>query len=108
MDVAEDCYTMEKFPKHQLFGMTSQICPASSSIPANIAEGLSRGSTKGFIRFLWIANGSPRELKTHILLSNRVGWIPTPAMDELLESCERIGKMLHSLTRSLLRKTPEA
>src|SRR5215813_4691757 len=59
MEIAEDCYRLTRtFPKEELFGMSFQIRKASSSVPANIAEGYGRESTRDYIRFLQIAQGS--------------------------------------------------
>ncbi|WP_366145470.1 four helix bundle protein, partial [Methylovulum sp.] len=85
MNLAESAYTLTKcYPKDELFGMTSQIRRAAASIPANIAEGWARRSTKEFQQFLRIANGSLRELETHLLLSQRVGLCTTEAVQPLL------------------------
>jgi four helix bundle protein len=74
MDLATECYQVTKlFPKEELFGMTSQIRRAAASIPANIAEGQGRESTKEFLNFLSISWGSLMELETHLLLCQRVG-----------------------------------
>ena len=50
------------FPKQEVYGITSQICRASVSIPSNIAEGAGRNSNKDFSRFINIALGSAFEL----------------------------------------------
>lgn len=81
--------------------MTSQVWRSSSSVPANIAEGYSRGSRKEYIQYLWIAHGSLRELETHLLLSERVGLAKSVEIEPLLTSCGEIGKMLYSLIRKL-------
>jgi four helix bundle protein len=74
MALAEDCYraTVE-FPREEIYRMTAQIRRAAVSIPANIAEGYGRDQTGSFIQFLRIAQGSTRELETHLILSGRIG-----------------------------------
>jgi four helix bundle protein len=57
------------FPRDELYGLTSQVRRASSSIPANIAEGCGRGSDPDLARFLQIAMGSASELEYHLLLA---------------------------------------
>jgi four helix bundle protein len=102
MGVAEACYLLTKrFPKDELFGMTSQIRRAASSVPANIAEGYGRNSKGDYIQFLRISQGSLKELETHLTLSRRVGLLGESETKTVLEDCDRLGKMLHRLIRSL-------
>ena len=106
MDLAEASYSVTRaFPKDELFGMTSQIRRAATSIAANIAEGYGRETTATFIQFLRIAQGSQKELETHLLLAERVGLISTDANAKLLTDCERVGRMLRNLIRSLQEKS---
>ncbi len=105
MMLAEECYRQTKtFPRDELFGLTSQIRRAAASIPANIAEGNGRELTQSYVQFLRIAQGSLKELETHLLLSGRVGILDAPALAELLARCEEMGKMLRALIRSLQSK----
>lgn len=62
--VAEVYKATQKFPKEELFGLTSQIRRSAISIPSNIAEGSYRGSEKEFMQFLRISYGSGAELET--------------------------------------------
>ena len=102
MGLAEACYLLTKrFPKDELFGMTSQIRRAASSVPANIAEGYGRDSKGDYIQFLRISQGSLKELETHLTLSGRVGLAAESETKNVLEKCDRLGKMLHRLIRSL-------
>lgn len=106
MDLAEASYSQTRdFPKDEMFGMTSQIRRAAASIAANIAEGYGRETTATFIQFLRVAQGSQKELETHLLLAERVGLVSTDANAKLLADCERIGRMLRNLIRSLQQKS---
>ena len=58
----------ERFPKAEVYGITSQMRRSSSSIPANIAEGCGRSSNADFVRFLHVALGSINELSYQLLL----------------------------------------
>ena len=107
MDLAEACYLLTKrFPKDELFGMTSQIRRAASSVPANIAEGYGRDSKGEYIQFLRVAQGSLKELETHLTLSTRVGLMSESETKNVLEECDHLGRMLHRLIRALQRSTP--
>jgi len=105
MTLAVDCYDLTRaYPRDEMFGLTSQIRRAASSVPANLAEGYGRETTTAFIHFLRISQGSLKELETHLILSERVGLASTQASQHLLERCETIGKMLRGLIRSLQDK----
>ena len=102
MDLVEDCYRLTRqFPREEQYGLTSQIRRAAVSIPANIAEGYGRDMTGSFIQFLRVAQGSVRELETHLLLSGRLEIISQDALAKPLGLAERISKMLRSLIRKL-------
>ena len=102
MQLAEDCYrATADFPREEMYGMTAQIRRAANSIPANIAEGYGRDQTGAFVQFLRIAQGSARELETHLILAARVRLLREDVRDMLLDECERISKMLRSMIRAL-------
>jgi len=104
MDLAEACYLHTKgFPREEMFGLTSQIRRAASSIAANIAEGYGREQTKIFVQFLRLSQGSLKELETHLLLAQRVK-LATRELDPLLDQCQELGKMLRALIRSLQQR----
>jgi four helix bundle protein len=102
MSLAENCYGLTKaFPKAELFGMTSQIRRAASSVPANIAEGYGRDSKGDYIQFLRISQGSLKEVETHLILCTRVKLLTESEAQSTLDQGDRLGKMLHRLIRSL-------
>ena len=103
--IAKAAYLLtRKFPKEELYGMTSQIRRAASSIPANIAEGWGRHYPAEFIQFLRTANGSRTELETHLIISTDVGLCTEAEVKELLEELTILGKQLVNLERSLKGK----
>ena len=105
MAIAEACYRLtQRFPKEELYGMTSQIRRSASSVPANIAEGSGRENRGELIQFLRIAQGSLKEVETHLLLSVRVGLTTHAAVEPILNQCETEGKQLRALIRSLQEK----
>src|SRR5436305_15025982 len=105
MDLAVQCYEATRsFPKDEMFGLTSQIRRSAASIAANVAEGHGRESTGAFVQSLRVAQGSLKELETHIILADRVKLMAHLTSDDLLDRCDAIGKMLRSLIRSLQRR----
>lgn len=91
MDLAKEIYLLtSKFPKEEVYGLTSQIRRSVVSIPSNIAEGAARNSSKEFIQFLYIALGSLAELETQLLLSETLGFINS---SNIFEKAERIRKI---------------
>jgi four helix bundle protein len=105
IELAKECYCLTRgFPKQELFGLTSQIRRSASSIPANIAEGNGRENTGDYIQFLRIAQGSLKELETHLILSQEVSIAVGSQVAPLLAKTETLGKMLRTLIRTLQQK----
>jgi len=102
MDLAANCYRETRsFPRDEIYGMTAQIRRSAASIPANVAEGYGRDSTGSYVQFLRIAQGSLKELETHLMLCERVELMNSNQATALLETCERVSKMLRNLIRAL-------
>ena len=89
------------FPREEIYGLTSQIRRAGVSIPANIAEGQARNTKGEFLQFLGIASGSLAELETLLIVSEKLGYLPSADAAGLLNRCEEVGKLLAGLKRSL-------
>ena len=105
MSLAEMCYGLTRdFPKEEMFGLTSQIRRSAASVPANIAEGHGREHTRSFVQFLRVAQGSLKELETHLLLAQRVGITDKSAIAPSIQHAKALGKMLRTLIRSLQQK----
>ncbi|MBW1738984.1 MAG: four helix bundle protein [Deltaproteobacteria bacterium] len=64
-----------RFPREELYGLISQMRRAAISIPSNIVEGCARDSQADYLRFLYIAFGSLRELHYQLSLSKRLGFL---------------------------------
>jgi four helix bundle protein len=106
MALAESCYRLTgSFPRDELFGLTAQTRRAAGSIPANIAEGHGREHTGSFVQHLRIAQGSLKELETHLILAERVGILSASESQVALTQCESLGKMIRALIRSLQDKS---
>ena len=94
----------ETFPKEERFGLTSQLRRAAVSIPANIAEGAGRKSSKEFAYFLSNSQGSASEVETELLIASRLGYIGERSYTALRSALDEIGRMLTGLCRHLERK----
>ncbi|MGC1646735.1 MAG: four helix bundle protein [Candidatus Sulfotelmatobacter sp.] len=92
-----------KFPREEIFGLTSQIRRASASIGANIAEGCGRRSDPEMKRFVQIARGSANELEYHLLLARDLQLLPVEEFKELEAKTLEIQRMLAALTQRLGR-----
>lgn len=95
------------FPDTERFGLTSQIRRAATSVPANIAEGWGRGSTREYIQFLHVARGSLLELETHLIIAKKLGYLSDGQSADTGEQIESISMMLNRLI-SVLRGKDKA
>ncbi|MGE0499941.1 MAG: four helix bundle protein [Rhizobiaceae bacterium] len=102
MDLAVEVYEATRsWPKEELYGLKSQVRRSASSVPANIAEGYGRENRGSYQQFLKIAQGSLKELETHLLISQRVGIGSNETVKRLLASSESVGTLLRLLIRKL-------
>jgi four helix bundle protein len=98
-----------KFPREELFAMTSQIRRASISVSSNIAEGSGRNSDKDFAHFLEQAYGSLMEVASIFYLALDEGYVKESDLDPLFDELERLAKRTVSLNCSFsvpTSKTP--
>ena len=102
MDLAVAVYeTTRAWPRDELYGLTSQARRAATSVPANIAEGYGRENAGSYQQFLRIAQGSLKELETHLLIAQRIGIASRDGISALMISSESVGKLLRLLIRKL-------
>ncbi len=102
LDLTESLYRLSgDWPKHEQFGLISQIRRAAVSVSANIAEGAGRRSTGEFIQFVGIARGSLAEVETLLIIARRLGYVEDPACRELLKDIFELGRMSTGLIQSL-------
>jgi four helix bundle protein len=105
MDLVEVCYKISaRFPQSELYGLANQLRRAAVSIPANIAEGHGRKNLGEYIQHLSIANGSLKEVETHLLISHRLKYIEKSDVAAAFEVCEQVGKMLAGLRNKLRQR----
>jgi four helix bundle protein len=102
MDLAAEVHLLSKaFPRDELYGLTSQVRRAAVSVPSNIAEGQARQSTAEFLNFLSIAQGSPAEVDTQILLARRFHYLTGEMTAKAASLIIEVSKMLFSLRAKL-------
>jgi|SRR3972149_11242932 len=98
----------KKFPKEEVYGLTSQMRRCAISIPSNIAEGYARHRRLEYIQFLQIAFASGAELETQLLISKEIGYVTQKDFESLSPQLDEVMKMLNSLINKLKRYTTNA
>ena len=102
IDIVTDIYTItKKFPKEELFSLTSQLRRSSISIPSNIAEGFKRFHNKEYKQFLFITLGSCAELETQVIIAKKLKYIDENEEAKLVEKVDHICRMTSSLIKKL-------
>lgn len=102
MDLVVRVYGLTaSWPKDELYGLTAQARRSAASVPANIAEGYGRESLGAYINFLRVAQGSLKELETHLEVAHRVQILDEKALSGVLADAETVGKLLRGLIRKL-------
>lgn len=94
----------DDFPSKEVYGLTSQMRRAAVSIPSNIAEGQGRSTTRDFLHFLSVAQGSLMELETQVTIAERLGYLDPAREKKLLDATAEVSRMLSGLRSSLNKK----
>ena len=104
LDIIDKVYDLtKKFPKDEIYGLTSQLKRASTSIALNIAEG-SGSSNKNFNRYIEISRDSLKECIVCLTIAKRRNFITEKENDELKEEFAIIAKMLTNLGKYLKKE----
>jgi four helix bundle protein len=106
VELAETVYRVTaRFPKSELFALSSQMRRAAVSIPSNIAEGRARDSRREFLHFLSISRGSLAELDTQLELAIRLDYADSD-LHAARAQTDMLGKKLTRLHSSIRAKLP--
>ncbi len=89
------------FPREELYGLTSQMRRAAVSVPSNIVEGCARDSQADYLRFLYMAFGSLKELHYQLSLSKRLGFLCNRDSSLIEPKIVETEKVLNGLIRAL-------
>ncbi len=100
-DAIHDCTA--RFPKHETFGLASQLRRAAGSVPSHIAEGWGRGHTTEYLQFLRYARGSLCEVETQVRIAGRREYVDAERVRQILHDTDEISRMLAGLSKSLRR-----
>ena len=93
-----------QFPASEQYGLTSQMRRAAISIASNISEGAARSSSKEFLQFINIAQGSASELDTQIELAKELGYVDHKNYDNIMGTIIIISKQLYGLAKTVKAK----
>jgi len=88
----------QHFPRHEVFGLVSQIRRSAVSVPANLAEGFKRKGKPDKIRFFNISQASLEEVRYYLILANDLGYADTK---QLKTDLDEIGRMLNAYIKSI-------
>ncbi|MBZ5513781.1 MAG: four helix bundle protein [Acidobacteriia bacterium] len=102
VDLATSLYEVTRgFPDTEKFGLVVQVRRAATSVPANIAEGWGRGSTREYVQFLHVARGSLLELETHLIIAQKLAYLSRERSEVAHQQVKSISMMLNRLIGAL-------
>lgn len=101
--VLEVCRLAPRLPREETYGLRSQITRSAVSVPANVAEGWTRESTREKAQFLSIAQGSLAETETLLTLRERLNWFPQTETAKVRGLMDEVSRMLTAMRRNRRR-----
>jgi four helix bundle protein len=100
-DFAVEIYrTTEKFPRSEIYGLSSQLRRAAISVSSNIAEGFSRNTSNDKNHFYAIAKGSLSEIESQLLIARELGYANIENLNDTMGKKVELGKLLSGLIKS--------
>ena len=94
----------ETFPRHELYGLVSQVRRSSVSVVAHIAEGQGRLSQGEWRQMLSQARGSLYETEAHLIASTELGYLDEARFTTIRAQSKKVGRLLHGLIRYVLKR----
>jgi four helix bundle protein len=105
VELAREVHALSlSFPRHEIFGLTSQVRRAAVSVASNTAEGAARRTTKDFIAFLHIARGSLAELETQMILAVQFQYVRSGDLAPVMARIDEVGRLLNGVIKGLNRR----
>ena len=105
MDLVEQVYRLTAtFPRHEVYGLASQMQRAAVSIPSNIAEGHTREHSKEYLQHVAIAQGSLAELQTQLEIAHRLDYVSSGQVNPLIEQATSLAKQIYALRNSIIQR----
>ena len=102
IDLVETVYLLtQKFPKHETYGLMSQLQRAIVSVPSNIAEGHTREHLREYLHHISVAQASLAEVETQMELAHRLDYVQSSELQEILGQINSLGRQLYALRNSL-------
>lgn len=106
MDLVEQVYVLTRtFPKHEIYGLASQMQRAAVSVPSNIAEGHAREHLKEYLQHISVARASLAELETQLEIAARLQYCNFNQLKPLVEQMDVLGKQLSTLRNALAKNS---
>ena len=107
--LAGDVYrTTDNFPRHETYGLTSQLRRAAVSVASNIAEGQGRLTKGEFQQFLGHARGSLLELETQLAIAVDLHYLSPDELTLLEAKTSEVRRLLNGLIDALRMKSKAA
>ena len=93
-----------RFPRHEWFGMVSQLRRAAGSVTRHIAEGQRRLTFGEWRQMLSQGRGSLFEVESELIAAHKLGYVDEETLHTIRASVNEVGRMLTGLIRYVRRR----